>query len=147
MELQLDVEYDRQRREMLATATDAVEKAWLQRDWQDRDSFLDVGMTLVDGAAQAYVTLMSAYFNARAEGITGVQTSHSIDTDLFMAAEIRPDEPRFLEQAFGTLITRLSEGKDFAAADNEAAAYVRTLTSTHLQATHVRASQLWMATY
>lgn len=147
MELQLDVEYDRQRRALVDNTTDAIEQAWLTRDLNDRTQFLDVGMTLVDGAAQAYCTLMSGYYNARAEAVTGTPTSHDIDASLFAAAEIRPDEPQFLDQAFGTVIFKLTQGKDFNTANEEAAASIRTLVKTHLQAIQVRAAWLWMATY
>lgn len=147
MESRLDVEYDRQRRKLVDTTADAVEQAWLTRDKTDRTHFVDIGMQLVDAAALAYVTLQSAYFNAKASHVAGSDVNHEIDAGLFTAAEIRPDEPQFIQQAFGTFIVKLESGKDFSTADSEAAAKVRTLVKTHLQAIQVRSSFLWMATY
>lgn len=147
MKSKLDAEYERQRRKLVDTTTDAIEQAWLQRDLKDRGSYLSPAMTLIDGAAHAYVTLLSAYFNAKASAVGGTDVNHEIDSSLFSAEEIRPEDPLFLGQAYGTYIVKLEEGKDDSTANEEAAAYVRTLVKTHLMGIQVRASFLWMATY
>lgn len=147
MKSKLDAEYERQRRALVEKTTDAIEQAWLRRDLKDRGSYLSPAMTLIDGASQAYVTILSAYFNAKASAASDAEVNHEIDHNLFTAEEIRPEDPLFLGQAYGTYIVKLEEGKDASTANEEAAAYVRTLVKTHLQAIQVRASWLWMATY
>lgn len=146
-ESRLDVEYERQRRALVDKTADTVVRAWMMRDPNDRNQFIDAGMTLVDGAAQAYVTLLTGYFNAKASSIAGAVISHSVDASVFQSEVIRPEEPKFLNQAYGTYIFMLESGKDSATANEEAARYVRTLVKTHLQAVHVRVAFLWMATY
>lgn len=146
MEIKLDAQYDRQRRALVDKISDAVEKAWKERDKSDIDPFLSVGNRLLDTAATAYVKLLNSYYRTRCEIVTGEKTDHEIDPNLFLVETIRPDEVEFLRQGLGVLIHELGKGKDFVTADHAASAYIRTAVRTHLQAIQVRAAALWMAT-
>lgn len=140
----LDKNYTRQRLSLVQQVVTAIGSMWLQRDWKDRRSFLDPANTMLDGAVEAYTALISSYFNTRAEEVTGDPVDYDIDPLELSRDKIRPDDPEFLNQVWGTLVHRLEKGDEFVRADQSATATAKKLTVTHLQMAHARAAKSWL---
>lgn len=142
--MSLSTNFDHRRVGILHHVRDAIGHLWVSRDWKDRSSFLTPGNTLIDGAVDAYVHLISAFFNTRVAEVTGDHSPHDIDPTQFTREQLRPDDPEFLDQVWGTLITKLERGDDFRDADNKAKHYAQTLAATHMQMANVRVAKNWM---
>lgn len=116
---------------------------WLARDPHDRGSFISPVMTIVDGMAAAYVSLMASYFNTRVAQVTGTATDIWLDPDSYRADILRPDSPIFPSSAYGTYITKLEEGEPPSVADGMASTWLKRSIRTHAQMVQVRGAEDW----
>lgn len=125
-------------------------KSWIDRDWQDKTSYLGTAITLVEGGMSAVVSLVNAYFNQESRRISGdpILVGRDVDPSDFDIEGVRgASAEEVYGRPFGALAVFLSQGEDFAVADNKAGEYVRQLAALDMQLALTQSSAFWMLKY
>lgn len=145
MELEADKAYDRQRLQLIRSATTAASNAWLRRDPADTANWLAATHDIADAAAEAYVELINDYFSLRATTMLGREVDHRVDPDDFTRDTF--SEQVSFTSPIGVLTHSLAAGKDFNSAEALAKSDVEKVMRRFLALVGTRAAHEWMTTY
>jgi len=152
MPSQLDLNFRKQRQGIFNRVGDLAVGLWTARDWGDESTFTTPAIRNVEGGMSATVTLINAYYNAKARAASGNAQlpAKDVEPSFFTIEDVRGVPAlEVYSRPFGALGAKLAADPEleFAAADNDIADYVRKLAVTDMQLALTQSSALWIALY
>lgn len=145
---QIDYAYNTQRRRILNLTAAGANRLWVAGGYNDRETFLQHVVAVVEAGQRQTVSLLSAYMTHKAR--TALNDPHhpyiALNPDDFTVEKLRgvPADEVYA-RPFGTIGARMAAGVDFAAAAATAGSYVTKLAATDVQLAQTYGAKAWVA--